>query len=109
MDAVEFLKEAFRMCKMHIGCSECPIANEENGFCTLLNEQCFDSVVKNVEKWSKEHPIKTRKEYFFEKFPNAKRARNDIPVVCTKLLGYDDKEECKRMTCKECWNQPIER
>lgn len=62
MDAVKFLKEYDRMCKSYnFDCNECGIHKVRKG------EGCIETVVEHpeevvaaVEKWSAEHPVKTR-------------------------------------------------
>lgn len=70
MDAVNFLKAYNRMCDNYGGtCIACSLEEE---CCDLINEDCnFEKVVSVVEKWAKEHPVKTRQSKFLEQFPAA--------------------------------------
>lgn len=67
MDAVEFFKEAKRMCRV-IDCDECPFSGEE---CGLIGADNLEERVKTVEKWAAEHPGDTRQSEFLKMFPNA--------------------------------------
>lgn len=69
MDAVEFLKAKVRMCE-NIHCEACGL-HSGNIYCVTY---CFvypDEAVAAVEKWAKEHPIKTRQSEFLKVIPNA--------------------------------------
>lgn len=55
MDAVEFLKEWYRMCKSNEECKECDgykLCTSEIGICSNREE-----LVKAVENWAKTHPV----------------------------------------------------
>lgn len=111
MDAVEFLNEWKRMCQSDINCNECIIKK----ICVYNSGSAPDSIVKSkelvelVEKWSKEHPIKTRANDFWEKHPNAKVDCDFYTEFCCETLGYCEK--CKHgydtYACKDCWNEPV--
>lgn len=67
MDAVLFLKTISRMCSSYDSeCDGCPIAIEikrkgEYLDCYGFIKLYIEEVVEVVEKWDKEHPVKTRK------------------------------------------------
>ncbi|MBR4934467.1 MAG: hypothetical protein IKZ01_01200 [Anaerotignum sp.] len=109
MTAVAFLKEWKRMCDDCLDCDDCPMYEiRKNNV-----ESCRDIVRKNPEKsvaivhhWTEEHSVKTIADDFFEKHPNAPKDE-DIPKTCAKHCGYFD--DCPgRVTCNECWKQPLE-
>lgn len=120
MEAVEFLKEWKRMCASYsagkrfgIYCTEtCPILKMRE----KLADSCWYTVLSNPEKaveavneWSKEHPLKTRMQDFFEKYPKVMKCENGIPTSCCKALGYIGIEEsCLYDECEDCWNKPVE-
>lgn len=64
MDAVEYIKQARRMCKWYnslYGCGDCALY----GRCTLkLSAELTDNLIKEsveiVEQWTAEHPLMTR-------------------------------------------------
>lgn len=59
MDAVEFLKEWKRMCDENGGCENCAMYNGKcciSGLPTHMVRK-EEEIVKNVENWSKTHPV----------------------------------------------------
>lgn len=81
MDAVEFLKAKVRMCE-NTHCEACGL-HSGNIYCVTY---CFvypDEAVAAVEKWAKEHPVKTRQSEFLKVIPNAPmRIPGDVLDVC---------------------------
>ena len=119
MDAVKFLEELKRMCENIGDCGNCPAHFQRSGFfaCKLehipesYEDFAFDDLVSFVEKWSAEHPVKTRLQDFMEKHPNAMVKRNGLPPFMPTWLGYCSKSchSCERQpTDKECWDLPLE-
>lgn len=79
MDAVEFLKAKVRMCANMDSCTSCGLYKEH----TDCDTRCFahpDEAVAAVEKWAKEHPVKTRQSEFLKMFPNAPFSHNTIDI-----------------------------
>lgn len=110
MDAVEFLKEANRMC-CALECSECELNLHGCNIMGLGTNPC--DAVKLVEQWSKGHPRKTRLQDFLEKYPNAILTQDNLkmPMVCARELGYCEHcTPCKycKPDCYSCWNEPVE-
>lgn len=87
MDAVEYLKEANRMC-CALECSECELNSHGYNIMGLGTNPC--DAIKLVEQWSKEHPRKTRLQDFLEKYPNAPLTLDGrkFPKACAQNLGY---------------------
>ena len=108
MDAVLFLKELDRATKnCDIDCMSCPLCienNEKNKPCSDLTEE---ENVEIIEKWSREHPIKTMMDDFFEKFPNAPKQLRGIPRICPYNCGYVVDDWCEG-DCLKCWSRPLE-
>lgn len=111
MDAVKFLMEFNRM-HQHYDCEAdsegCPRQREG---CSLVDKRkpYFEKLVSDVEKWSKEHPQRTRLQDFREKYPDALMGEDGTPESCCKSLGYC--KTCKRnkdVGCTDCWNMPVE-
>lgn len=108
MDALEFLKERKRICISYERCYGCPL---ERGYCNLgLNapdEDC-EKLIATVEKWSKEHPRKTRQSEFLKQWPNAAISDDGLPDVapcqlCVGLTHGVSTEDCEsRGLCVEC-------
>ena len=109
MDAVEFIVTRDRMCRSFNGrCTGCE-ANEHMGaddICIDYMVQHPQEVVEIVERWTKEHPLKTRQSEFLKMFPRAGRGEDGLIVFCPE--DFDSKFECplKRGSghdlCGEC-------
>lgn len=94
------IKDLKRMCAAHENCEECPLR------CDCSSPDSFsDNADEIVDKWVKEHPVKTYSMDFFEKFPNALKTESGRPDNCRNLI-YGDKSGCN-YECEECWNQEM--
>lgn len=91
MDAVEYIREAKRICKSRSVCKsvsdKCPLL-DENGHCTATADiytadviEKAEKAVQIVEQWSKAHPIKTRQSEFLKQFPNAKLSIDGVLAI----------------------------
>ena len=106
MDAVKYLKEMNRMCNGS-DCCECPLFTNNNGKnvnCKILEKEYAEEAVEIVEKWSADHPVKTRQSEFLKMFPNAKFDDEEIITICPKSIDGKLKsdEVCYSMTCRQC-------
>ena len=102
MDAVEFLKQFNRMCKEYNddGCKECPAYKYRCG--EEFDEQEEDGV-SIVEKWAKEHPVKTRQSEFLKMWPDAEIGDDGYPSVAPCQLYKDMEEKDENGVCgKNC-------
>ncbi len=101
MEAVEFLEELTRMCDIE-GC------NGTRCIAFISKEKIIEKV-KEVEQWAKEHPRKTYKQDFLEKFPNAKNSIDAgiLSSYCRNTL-YGIEGRCLGHSCGECWNEEME-
>ena len=133
MEFKEFLKEYKRMCSSYKYCSLCPI-DKESRDCELQNNcgnMDFLSDVNAesiVEKWAKEHPVKTYESDFKDKindllkiFPNHKLRKfiedtniNICDSFCVANFYFDgdtSKAKCDYFSnfnsCKDCWKRGI--
>lgn len=86
-------------------CDECPLSVTNNG----KDESCLSFVVyypkeasEIIEKWCKEHPVKTRLTEFLKLFPNATLNCNGFPIDCVEHYCGSDKVVCKFIDCDEC-------
>lgn len=96
MDALKFIKERNRMC-------------DRAG-------KAVGKVMESVEKWSKEHPRKTRQRKFLDMFPTA--SVDDVGVLNVCPAAVDDRYRdghCGNKTllscpdcCREFWMQEAE-
>lgn len=91
MDAVKFLEEKDRMCRFYETCSKCPCFYKSgiavncilaNGLSLAENKE----QVAIVEKWSKEHPRKTRQSVFLEQYPDANLDEEGVVNICTRNI-----------------------
>ena len=87
MDAVEFLKEKHRMCVNNDGCKKCLFGVSENGVnCSSFMYNHPEKAVAIIEKWSIEHPVKTRQSEFLGIFPEARLDEQNILIICPKSI-----------------------
>lgn len=123
MDALKFIEERNRMCDQYWhadgGCDGCPMVNV--GECNELRNMVDDAgkvvgkVVETVEKWSKEHPRKTRQDVFLEQYPEA-YVKDGCLVICPNGISPwhrgEDGECIAKIHCKDChrefWMQEVE-
>lgn len=100
MDAVEFYRQFARYCSSSY-CSECTIVES----CKTKGKdgRDADKIVRTIEQWAKDNPIKTRQSEFLKMFPNAK-IYNDVIWLCPKYIGCDYKpeENCNEISCFDC-------
>ena len=94
------IKDLKRMCAAYDNCLKCELYV---GCDRIYNLP--DNVDEIVDKWVKEHPVKTYSMDFFEKFPNALKTESGRPDNCRNLI-YGDKSGCNH-ECEECWNQEM--
>lgn len=111
MDALKFIKEFYRMCDYYSGgfCKGCPRKAEPNCDELIMEDDELNKLIADVEKWSKEHPPKTRLQDFQKKYPNASMGPYGTSTICCIDLGYC-KNDCDlfKGNCVNCWNMPVE-
>lgn len=119
MDAVKFIKERARMCDSLFGCEGCPANSQENGlgecFVGIKSKYAPEQQIEIVDKWSKEHPLKTRQSVFLEQYPNAKIDHKGNLYICPYFVDKNAtiKYSCVCSTnCTDCrrefWMQEVE-
>lgn len=105
MDAMKFIMTKNRMCKENMACKGCPLS-EHKFPCNFasINSSELKEMMEIVEQWGKEHPQKTYKDDFLEKFPKA-----EVPNMVCRYHVYKT-GVCDEFTgdCELCWNMPIE-
>lgn len=136
MEFKEFVKEYSRMCAFYRNCIDCPIDKEADNR-GLSELKCSCGVVdflldvnaeSIVEKWAKEHPVKTYESDFKDKindllkiFPNHKLRKfiedtniNICDSFCVANFYFDgdtSKAKCDYFSnfnsCKDCWKREI--
>lgn len=88
---IESAKDIRKYCCEHEQCAGCVLRTEDNS-CILENSLAVSWEIPTV---------KTYKQDFLEKFPNANFESSSI---CRKMV-YGEKHDCHGMTCQECWNE----
>lgn len=110
---VNYLQEVYRMCKYYDHeCKKCP-ASIMNNSCNQICKTFFinhpDRAVEIIQKWSNEHPVKTRLDDLLEKYPNVPLNAVGTPRFDPWMLGYCDKcSDCPNCKGDEyCWHEPV--
>ena len=100
MDAVEFLKALGRLCNNYLCGDNCPLIDS----CDDESDDGYVRKVQIVEKWAKEHPVKTRQSEFLKMFPNASVGYNGTLVICPSQADTKAVTECVRSerNCDKC-------
>lgn len=106
MDAVKFFKTVNRSCKNQ-GCKTCPAFKE--GMCMVAPDddaiKNIEETISKVEKWGKEHPVKTRQSEFLKLFPNA-AIDEDNGILCIKPCTIDESIGCTNgKGCDDCYRK----
>lgn len=105
MDAVEYVKTQYRLCRSKNNCSECPLQDKENCCCILDTIEYAEKAVQIVEQWAKDHPVKTRQSEFLKLFPNAAIYEDD-GILCIKPCTIDGSIGCtKGKGCDDCYRK----
>lgn len=99
------IKDLKRMCATYVDndCDGCPLDFDS---CAELLCNLPDKADEIVDKWVKEHPVKTYEMDFFEKFPNAPTHRVGEPRACVKQI-YGIDINCFMIDCADCWKQEM--
>lgn len=101
MEAVKFLKEAKRLCSSFEYCLFCPLYVENAGCMVGTDANGDEEVAQHiVEKWSKEHPKKTRQSELLKMFPNARMTELGSLKICP--VDVDKNIECSGENCLNC-------
>jgi hypothetical protein len=115
MDALEFLRERKRMCNLCKHCEGCPLERAGCGLGTSASDEEYEKIIATVEKWSKEHPRKTRQSVFLEQWPEAEIDTYGYLMVCPKRISADCRiryGNCADRLCSDCrrefWMQEME-
>ena len=97
------------MCSSFSGCKECEIDHSAcNIGCTNKSIEDDEKIIKIVEKWAAEHPLRTRQSEFLKMFPNASLDTNDVlavqPCCIDSSYGNDRIKAncCIGKTCVVC-------
>lgn len=119
MDALKFIEERNRMCDYYTkndgigGCANCP---EFDSACNVVR-YVTPEYIADVEKWSREHPRKTRQSVFMEQYPETVLDEHGVLSVCPLCISAahrDSNGSCKEpeKLCTDCrrefWMQEVE-
>lgn len=121
MDALKFIEERNRMCERYwqvdSDCDGCPLVytRECNELRNMVDGsgKAVGEVVEIIEKWSREHPRKTRQDVFLEQWPNCMMGDDGIVGMCPRNI--DKMYVCNLSRSGECtdcrrefWMQEVE-
>ena len=101
---VKLIKDYARMCdkKRGIDCDVCELnKNKKYSSCELFMMKEPEKAVEIIEKWSDEHPIKTRQDMIIKEFPNIEMIGDFIDL---RPCDMDPEINCPDGTngCTEC-------
>lgn len=103
------IKDLKRMCMAYANCFHCPLYDS----CCDVDypiENFPDNADEIVDKWVKEHPVKTYINDFMSKFPHLTKLDYDFkPTIysyfCRNHL-YGGNFKCDN-NCEACWNEEV--
>ena len=109
MDAVEFYKQFARYWSSSYCCA-CNIVD----YCKTKTKDGRDAekIVREIEQWAKDHPVKTRQSEFLKMFPNAQKSGRVLDI-CPKELNieYMPPKRCENISCSTCktdyWDEEV--
>lgn len=113
---IEYGKERSRLCESVGLCSKCPLSASSMGTdmgCGNIDQSHIDA----VQKWSDEHPVKTRKTAFLEMFPDAELKPNGVPYIypckldtvwskCGEVSCVLGSKQCEKCA-EDYWNEEV--
>lgn len=124
MDAVTYIKEYKRMCEYFDSkenparaCEGCPLEWLPNGCHMIEIADNAEKCVAAVEKWAKDHPVKTRQGELLKLFPEAVLHQDGYIDICPALILNERRKPgggCKhpQVSCCQCkrdfWSAEIE-
>lgn len=79
-------------------CSECLLAEINSNYnIDCINEGFEEKAIAIVEKWAKEHPVKTRQSEFLKMFPDAIQKNGILDYM---PCAFDTNISSKEAMCK---------
>lgn len=102
MDAVKFLKVLGKMCDGN--CRKCEFGKKASRAepCHCWRNDHPEEAVAIVEKWAKEHPVKTRQSEFLKHYPGARISVHGCLNACPMDVFSDADINCNAQPCFEC-------
>lgn len=117
MDAAKFIKERSRMCNSYEDCDDCPLGEAECVITDTTPDDDCKRIIDAVDKWSKEHPRKTRQSVFLERYPETVIDQYGVIRLCPVNISAafrDSNGDCAvaELMCEDCrrkfWMQEVE-
>lgn len=117
MVILQFLREWKRMCSWYKGCCGCPLDPTKCNISDIKSDEDRKKIIATVERWSKEHPGKTRQSKFLNRYPNVVLDGNGIINISPckvdpKQYSFNSNNCRKFRSCGECrrefWGQEVE-
>ena len=107
---IGFVHEARKVCEMHEECAKCPMSGRKKCPRAVLeyDNPGVKGIIDELQKWSDEHPAKTRLDDVKDKYPNIPLGEDGEPDIYPNSLGYcGDCMNCIRFTERHCWHEPL--
>lgn len=104
MDALKFIEERNRMCDYYTkndgadGCADCP---ECDSACNVVR-YVTPEYIADVEKWSQEHPRKTRQDVFLEQYPEADLDTHGLVLLCPTAISAAYRDGSRLCADSDC-------
>lgn len=103
------------MCNSYKNCDGCPLAGSYCVIGPVTSDEDCERTIATVEKWSEEHPRKTRQSVFLEQYPEAEIDKCGCLMLCPKRISADCRNRygnCTNRVCSDCrrefWMQEVE-
>lgn len=96
MDAVKFIKTINRM----LSAGACDSTAQK--YVSAYKKKDCEGMVKSVEQWAAEHPIKTRQSEFLKYYPDARILPHGCLNACPMNVFSDTGINCNAQPCYEC-------
>lgn len=100
----EYLKTKARMTKKcTIKCPQCGLSSYNNDTdmgCNEFEIKYPEKAVAIVEKWGREHPVRTRQDDILKLFPNIDKINSGVIDLCPAYLGINI--DCTWQSCDQC-------
>lgn len=110
MDAVEFIKEYYRLCHSYMSCSECIFKqNAPTRGCHDYIQHYPEKSAQIVEKWSHEHPVMTNAMKFEEIFGGKPRIPPSNELICPPPFTWPEGKCTDCVECKKWWGDPYKK
>lgn len=104
-DFKTFAEEKKRMCQSLEPQTLCPLKQGWTSWlCDECKDMCFqetDFAIKTVQKWSDEHPRKTRQSEFLKMYPNAMLCEGEYLNIAPCHLDRNIRKGCSE-SCINC-------